>query len=159
MIHWTILFAVETAAEEAGGLFDFNATLPLMAVQFLILAALLNAILYKPLGNAIDERDDYVRLNQKQVRERIEKAQMLATQYEQQLGEARRQAQGLISQAEADAQKMAAEQVAKAQQEAQQMREQAQSQIDQEKQQAMQSLEQQVDTLSRQILDKLLIGV
>ncbi len=33
-MHGTILFAVEEAAKE-GGLFDLDATLPLMAVQFL----------------------------------------------------------------------------------------------------------------------------
>lgn len=43
MMHWTILFAVEETAKE-GGLFDLNATLPLMAVQFLLLAVILNAI-------------------------------------------------------------------------------------------------------------------
>jgi len=48
MIHWTILLAVETAEEAAteGGLFDFDATLPLMALQFLILVAILNAVLF-----------------------------------------------------------------------------------------------------------------
>ena len=55
------LLAVEAAEEAGGGLFDLNATLPLMAIQFLILMAVLNAILYKPLGAAIDARDAYVR--------------------------------------------------------------------------------------------------
>ena len=41
MTQWIIL-AAETSKE--GGLFDFDATLPLMAIQFLILAVLLNAI-------------------------------------------------------------------------------------------------------------------
>ena len=155
MTYWTILLAVETAAEEGGGLFDIDATLPLMAVQFLLLAAILNAIFYKPLTKAIDEREEYIRNNQKQARERLEKSQMLAAQYEQQLGESRRQSQAIIAQAEADAQKMAAEQIAQAQKQAQQEREKAQQEIEQQKQEAMRSLEQQVDTLSRQILEKL----
>jgi F-type H+-transporting ATPase subunit b len=36
-------------AESEGGLFDFNATLPLMAVQIVVLSLLLNFIFYKPL--------------------------------------------------------------------------------------------------------------
>lgn len=159
MTYWTILLAVEAAAEataEKGGLFDFDATLPIMAVQFLLLAVILNAVFYKPLGKAIDERDEYVRNNQNQAKERLSKAQMLATQYEQQLGDARRQSSAIIAEAEADAQKMAAEQVAQAQREAQQAREKATAEIDREKQEALRSLEQQVDTLSRQILEKLL---
>jgi F-type H+-transporting ATPase subunit b len=55
MTHWTILLAVETAetAAKEGGLFDFDATLPLMALQFLILVAVLNAVFYKPLTKAM----------------------------------------------------------------------------------------------------------
>ncbi|MGL5796158.1 MAG: F0F1 ATP synthase subunit B', partial [Waterburya sp.] len=37
-------------------MFDFDATLPLMAVQFLLLTALLNAVFYKPLTKVLDER-------------------------------------------------------------------------------------------------------
>lgn len=155
MTYWTIVLAVETASKE-GGLFDFNATLPLMAVQFLVLAVVLNAIFYKPLGKAIDERAEYIRNNQSQAKERLEKAKILAQQYEQQLGDARRESSSIIAIAEADAQKTGAEQIAIAQKEAQQAREKAQTEIEQEKQAAMRSLEQQVDTLSRQILEKLL---
>lgn len=154
MMHWTILLAAETA--ERGGLFDLDATLPLMALQFLLLAAILNAIFYKPLSKAIDERTDYVRTNQTEARERLAKAEALAKQYEQELGEARRKSQAIIAAAQADAQKIAAQKLAEAQQEAQAQREQAQRELDQQKQEAMRSLEQQVDALSRQILEKLL---
>jgi F-type H+-transporting ATPase subunit b len=159
MSYWTILLAVEAAAEEGGGLFDLDATLPLMAVQFLILVAVLNAIFYKPLGQAIDGRDNYIRTNLTDARERLAKAEHLARQYEQELAETRRQSQAIIAAAQADAQKIAAAKIAEAQQEAQAQREQAQQELDQQKQAAMQSLEQQVDALSRQILDKLLGSV
>ena len=158
MTHWTILLAVETAetAAKEGGLFDFDATLPLMAVQFLILVVLLNTIFYKPLGKAIDERAEYIRTNLLQAKERIDKAQRLAKQYEQELGETRRKAQATIAAAQADAQKIGASKIAEAQQEAQAQREQAAQEIEAQKQVAMQELEQQVDGLSRQILEKLL---
>lgn len=157
MIHWTILLAVEAAEEAAteGGLFDFDATLPLMALQFLILVAVLNAVFYKPLSQAIDGRDDYIRKNRLEARERLEKAQNLAKQYEQELAETRRKSQATIAAAQADAQKIAADKMAQAQAEAQAQREQAQKEIDQQKAEAMASLEQEVDSLSRQILEKL----
>ncbi|WP_414588416.1 F0F1 ATP synthase subunit B' [Scytonema sp. PCC 10023] len=155
MIHWTALFAVEEVAKE-GGLFDLDATLPLMAIQFLLLAIILNAIFYKPLGKAIDERNEYVRNNQLEAQERLSKAEKLAQQYEQELAGARRQAQTVIADAQAQAQKIAAEKTADAQREAQAQREQAASEIEQQKQQALASLEQEVDGLSRQILEKLL---
>ncbi|HEY9726957.1 MAG TPA: F0F1 ATP synthase subunit B' [Chroococcales cyanobacterium] len=158
MTHWTILLAVEAAetAAKEGGLFDFDATLPLMAVQFLILVVLLNAVFYKPLGKAIDERAEYIRTNLLQARERLAKADNLAKQYAQELGETRRKAQSTIAAAQADAQKIAASKIAEAQAEAQSKREQAAQEIEAQKQEVMQTLEQQVDGLSRQILEKLL---
>lgn len=157
MMHWTILLAAEAAAEGGkGGLFDIDATLPLMAIQFLILVALLNVLFYKPLGKAIDDRSNYIRNNQAEAQERLAKAENLAKQYEQDLADTRRQSQAVIAQAEADAQKIASQKLAEAQQEAQVQREQAQRELDQQKQEAMQALEQQVEALSRQILDKLL---
>lgn len=156
MTYWITLLAVETAAKEGGGLFDIDATLPLMALQFLFLALVLNATFYKPLSKAIDGRDDYIRTNQLQAQERLSKTEQLAKQYEQELATARRQSQTIIADAQAEAQKIAAEKIAAAQKEAQAQREQAVQEIEQQKQEAMASLEQQVDALSRQILEKLL---
>ena len=42
-------------------MFDFDATLPMMALQFVLLAIILNAIFYKPLNKVLDERADYIR--------------------------------------------------------------------------------------------------
>ena len=155
MTHWIILVAAETASKE-GGLFDFDATLPLMAIQFLTLALVLNAILYKPLTKAIDDRDDYIRTNQLNARERLSKAEQLAKQYEQELGAARRKSQTIIADAQAEAQKVATEKIAEAQKAAQAQREQAAKEIEEQKQQAMDSLDREVDALSHQILEKLL---
>ena len=43
-----------------GGLFDFDATLPLMAVQVVLLTFILNALFFKPVGRVVEEREDYV---------------------------------------------------------------------------------------------------
>lgn len=158
MTHWTILLAVEAAetAAKEGGLFDFDATLPLMALQFLLLVVVLNAVFYKPLGKAIDDRDEFIRKNLLEAQERLAKTKNLTKQYEQELGETRRKAQAAIAAAQADAQKIAAQKMAQAQSEAQAQREQAQTEIEKQKAEAFSSLEQQVDSLSRQILEKLL---
>ena len=148
------LLAVE-AAEEAGGLFDLNATLPLMAIQFLILMAVLNAILYKPLGAAIDERDAYVRDTKAGAAERLAKAEKLADDYEQSLADTRRDARCVIEAAQAEAQKIAAEKQGAAQQEAAAQRESVQKELDQQKAEALSQLETKVDALSDQILSKL----
>jgi F-type H+-transporting ATPase subunit b len=161
MTHWTILLAVEAAetAGKEGGLFDFDATLPLMALQFLLLVVVLNAVFYKPLSKAIDDRAEFIRKNLLEAQERLAKTENLTKQYAQELGETRRKSQAIIAAAQADAQKTAQEKMQAAQAEAQTQREQAQQEIEQQKAEAMASLEQQVDTLSRQILEKLLGSV
>jgi F-type H+-transporting ATPase subunit b len=137
-------------------MFDFDATLPLMAAQFLLLAFILNALLYKPLGRALDERDDYIRQTEQGAKTRLAKAEQLRQEYEQKLAQTRRQSQSVIAEAQAEAKKLGAQKIAEAQQEAVAKREQAAQEIEGQKQTAMASLEQQVDVLSRQILEKLL---
>lgn len=137
-------------------MFDFDATLPFMALQFLLLAALLNAIFYKPLTKVLDDRDNYIRTNNLDARERLAKAERLTKEYEQQLAEARRQSQATVEAAQVEAKKITAQKIAQAQQEAQIQREQAAGEIEQQKREALLTLEQQVDSLSRQILEKLL---
>ena len=137
-------------------MFDFDATLPLMAVQFLILMILLNQILYKPLGLAIDLRTEYIRKNQAEAKDRLSKARELAKQYEKELATARRKSQQIIAEAQVEAKKIAEEKIAEAQKEAIAKRETAAQEIENENQQALATLEQQVDDLSRQILEKLL---
>ncbi len=153
-MDWTFILA-----EEAGGLFDLDATLPLMAIQFLILAAILNGVLYKPLGDAIDKRNEYVRGALTTAKERLAQVEAVAQAYEQALASARRQAQETIAAAQQEAQGIAAKEMAAAQQEAQAQRESAQQALEAEKAAAFTALEQQVDELSRQLLDKLLTAV
>jgi len=156
MTCWTILLAAEATAEQSGGLFDINATLPLMAIQFLLLVAVLNALFYKPLGQAIDERDGYVRGSITESEERLAKSKGLAEQYESELASTRRKTQEIVANAQAKAQQIASQKIAEAQQEAQTQREQVQKELEAQRSSAMASLESQVDGLSQQILDRLL---
>ena len=75
MTNSFFLLALQAArTEEAGGLFDFNATLPLMALQILLLMVVLNAIFYTPIAKVLDERDEYIRTNLTQASETISKS-------------------------------------------------------------------------------------
>lgn len=137
-------------------MFDFDATLPLMAVQFLVLTAILNAVFFKPLTQVLDERDEYIRSNDKDAAERLAKTEELARQYEQELADTRKEAQAIVIAAQTEAQDISNQRIAEAQKEAQEAREAAAAEIAQEKEAAMQSLEQEVSALSNQMLAKLL---
>jgi F-type H+-transporting ATPase subunit b len=157
MTHWTILLATEAVEKTAeGGLFDFDATLPLMAAQFLVLVALLNAVFYKPLSKSLDDRAEYIRQNFQSAKERKANAESLAQQYEQELKDVRREAQQIIATAQQEAQAIVNKQIQEAQQQVLAERQQAADEIEAQKAQALHTLEAQVGALSGQIVQKLL---
>lgn len=92
MINLSILIS-SSEVSGPGGLFDINATLPLVAVQFILLVILLNIILYNPLLTIIEERKDYILTNLGKASELLEEANKLTTQYEQELNTVRKEAQ------------------------------------------------------------------
>ena len=83
--------------EGAGGLFDFNATLPLMAIQFILLTVVLTFIFYKPVAKVIDDRETYINGNLTQASDKLIKADELYKQYDEQLKTARVNAQSVIA--------------------------------------------------------------
>jgi len=88
-------------------MFDFDATLPVMALQFILLAVILNAVFYKPLSKVLDERAEYIRQTEGGAKEQLAKTEALVQEYELQLSSARKQSQEIIAQAQAEAQKLA----------------------------------------------------
>jgi F-type H+-transporting ATPase subunit b len=127
-----------------------------MAVQILILIVILNNIFFKPLTKAIDDRNDYVRTNIAEAKERLEKAESLAKQYEVELAETRKSSQAMLLAAQSDANKIRSEQIAATLAESQSQIVEAKAEIEKQKSEAMAVLDTQVDVLSRQILEKLL---
>jgi F-type H+-transporting ATPase subunit b len=92
MINLSIVIS-SSEVSGPGGLFDINATLPLVAIQFILLMVVLNVILYSPLLTIIEERKEYILNNLAQASEKLAQAKELTTQYEQDLATARKEAQ------------------------------------------------------------------
>lgn len=80
-----------------GGLFDIDATLPLVAIQFILLMLILNTILYSPLLAVIAERKEYILGHLAKASEIISQANELTAQYEQELSTVRKEAQSEIT--------------------------------------------------------------
>lgn len=92
MINFSILIS-SSEVSGPGGLFDFNATLPLIAIQFLLLMFILNVILYNPLLTVIEERKKYILTNLSKASEILAEANKLTIQYEQELDNVRKETQ------------------------------------------------------------------
>ena len=92
MINLSILIS-SSEVSGPGGLFDIDATLPLVAIQFVLLMVILNIVLYNPLLTIIEERKEYILTNLGKASEILAEANKLTTQYEQELDSVRKEAQ------------------------------------------------------------------
>ena len=156
----TTLFTLATQllamTEGAGGLFDFNATLPLMAIQFILLSVVLTFVFYKPVSKVIDDREAYINGNLTTASEKLIKADELYSQYDAQLKTARVSAQAIIAQSEKEAKDVVAAEINEARKDASKLIEKTNRELEEQKTLALEQLESQVDDLSQLIKEKLL---
>jgi F-type H+-transporting ATPase subunit b len=92
MVNISILIS-NSEVSGPGGLFDIGATLPLIAIQFVLLVVILNIILYSPLLTIIEERKEYILTNLGKASELLSEANKLIAQYEEELNSVRKEAQ------------------------------------------------------------------
>jgi len=142
--------------EGAGGLFDFNATLPLEAIQFVLLMTVLTFTFYKPVSKVIDDREVYISGNLTQASEKLIKADELYKQYDEQLKTAKISAQATIAEAEKEAKDAVALEIGQARTDAAKLIDKTNKELEAQKSIALEKLETQVDELSQLIKEKLL---
>ena len=161
MTSWRLLATADAANGVAsgapeGGLFDLDATLPLMAVQVVLLTFILNALFFRPVGRAVEEREGYVATSRADAKQKLAQAQRLEADLTDQLKEARLEAQKLIVEAEQESDKLYREALAVAQAESIAVREQSRREIEAEREQALSALQGQAERLGTLIVDRLL---
>lgn len=157
MSSW-LLLATAGAASSApeGGLFDLDATLPLMAVQVVLLTFILNALFFRPVGRVVEDREGYIATSRADAKQKLAQVQRLEADLAEQLKGARQQAQQLILEAEQEVDKLYREALALAQSEANASREQARREIEKERDQALAALGAESDRLGALIVNRLL---
>ena len=92
MINFSTIIS-SSAIDGPGGLFDINATLPLVAIQFVLLTLVLNTLLYNPLLTAITERNDFILITLLQAVVTLEKTYKLTAKFANKLQIARQEAE------------------------------------------------------------------
>ena len=142
--------------EGAGGLFDFNATLPLMALQIILLSVVLTFVFYKPVAKVLDDRETFISGNLTTASEKLIKADDLYKQYEEQLKSARVNAQSIVAESEKEAKDAVANEIGQARADAAALIEQTNKELEAQKSLAIEKLDTQVDEISQLIKEKLL---
>ena len=139
-----------------GGLFDFDATLPLMAAQVVLLTYILNALFFKPVGRVVEEREDYVLTSQTEAKQKLAEVEKLEADLRNQLKDARKSAQKVITEAEEDSERLYKEALALANSEANASKENARREIDSQRESALTKLKSDADKLGDLIVQRLL---
>jgi len=144
------LFATE------GGLFDINATLPLMAIQVVVLTYLLNSLFFKPVGKVVEKREEYVKNNITEAKNKLAEVEKLEADLLNQLQKARSEAVKIVNEAEQDSEKLYQEAIDLANNEANASKEKARLEIQNQTSSARKQLSQQADDLSELIVNRLI---
>lgn len=79
-----------TSVEKTGGLFDFDGTIVIIAIQFILLMAILPSLLYNPLLDIIDERITYMEESLEEASTILAESNRLNIKYEKKTSRARK---------------------------------------------------------------------
>ena len=151
----TWLLLAEAAVPE-GGLFDLDATLPLMAVQVVLLTFLLNSLFFRPVGKVVEDREGYISTSLADAKQKLEQVQRLEAELTEQLRGARQAAQAAILEAEQEVDNLYREAIATTEADANRTREKARREIEAQREQAQSQLMGKVDEFSATIIQRLL---
>ena len=146
----SLIFATE------GGLFDINATLPLMAIQVVVLTYLLNSYFFKPVGKVVEKREGYVRNNLTEAKSKLAEVEKLEADLLNQLQKARSEAVKIVNEAEKDSDKLYQEAIDLATNEANASKEKARLEIENQTNSAREQLSKQAEDLSELIVNRLI---
>ncbi len=119
-------------------------------VNFSLLAIILNAVLYKPVLNALQARTERIREsleNAEKVKQQLASAQ---SDYDAKMAEARREAQNILAQAQERARVQEQELVVEARAKIERLEEEARNKVEQERQQVLRSLQGELANLVTQ---------
>merc|ERR1712066_268298 len=81
----------------AGGMFDFGLTLPFVAVTFLTMMAVLNALWYSPVTTEIDDRNAKLLQTLSEATDMLTKADEIQVEYTEQIRVAREKASKAVA--------------------------------------------------------------
>ena len=151
-----LLIALPAHAEEAGKLFDFDYTLPIMAAQFLLLMVVLDKTWFNPVGKVLDDRDEKLRTLLAGVQDNTADITAKEDEASKLVNEARAAAATIIADAKKEAETEGTEKLNALKKKLDAQYESAMAEIDAEEVQARKDLEPEIEKLAKQIVDKVM---
>merc|ERR1739848_257390 len=100
---YVIFNALMILPANSGKVFDFNATLPIMAAQFILLVIFLEKTWFGPVGEILDARDEVIRNRLMSAKSGNDELEALLNSAEKMLKDARADAQSEIADAKSKA--------------------------------------------------------
>jgi len=133
-----------------------NATLIAMIFHFLVLLLFLRLVVYKPLFNLLEKRQEFIASNVAAAEEERKQAEALRQQYLADMEQARAQAQDMIKKATKAGEEQARQIIEDAKLEATKVKENALLEIQREKEKAVVELREHVATLAVLVAAKII---
>ena len=134
----------------------FNATLVVQIINFAIFLFIMRKMLFQPLVKHIQDRRNLISSSEKKITEGMIKLEESEKQYQQQLNEARKKAQEIISSQVSIAEEEKQKIVKAAVEQTKGVFDDFNQELSQEKINARQNLDSQVDSLANEIAQKIL---
>ena len=127
-----------------------------MAIQVVVLTYLLNSLFFKPVGKVVEKREEYVKNNITEAKNKLAEVEKLEADLLNQLQKARSEAVKIVNEAEQDSEKLYQEAINLANNEANASKEKARLEIENQTSSARKQLSQQADDLSELIVNRLI---
>jgi F-type H+-transporting ATPase subunit b len=134
----------------------FDLTLPAQIVSFLILVWVLAKFAWKPLMGMMEKRRLFIKDNLEQAEAERREAERIRQEYQEEMRNARQEAQGIMEQAAKNSEQRAAEILAEARRETEKLKTAALADIERERERAVTEVKAQVAELSIAVAEKLL---
>ncbi|CAM9090790.1 unnamed protein product [Discosporangium mesarthrocarpum] len=143
--------------EKTGGLFDFDGTLVVIVLQFVLFMFVLDFLLYTPLLTIIDERNNYVDTSIAKAKTIISDANSLNERYQNQTFKARKESQNDIARSQKFYKEILEKELKASQILIDEFIEKTTNELAETKKEILNSLDGEIDSLSGQIVTKILV--
>ncbi|KAG5034213.1 hypothetical protein JHK87_009123 [Glycine soja] len=141
---------------EKAALFDFNLTLPIIMVEFLLLMVALDKIWFTPLGKFMDERDAAIREKLSSVKDTSEEVKQLEEKANAVMAAARAEIAAALNTMKKETQAEVEQKIAEGRKKVEAELQEALSSLENQKEETIKSLDSQIAALSQEIVNKVL---